>query len=236
MEQLKKIKTGVEGLDQMLNGGLIENRCYIVLGGPGSGKTIFSMQFLMEGAKKGEEGLFMALEENSTELRENMNVFGWDLKRIKVIDTSQELSGKWAIRVESVIAGPELSLNNIMSILKEYISKYNIKRVVIDSLTSLKVMQKTTADYRRSLLTIMKFLTTVGCTSLLTIETEGREVIMEEFLASGVIDLGFVEHGGEWLNAMRVKKMRGTPIDQHMRPMRITEKGIVVFASEILPR
>jgi KaiC/GvpD/RAD55 family RecA-like ATPase len=236
MMELKKIKTGVDGLDQMLNGGLIEGRSYIVSGGPGAGKTILSMHFLMEGAKNGEEGLFLALEESATELKENMSIFGWDLRRIKLIDTAQELSGKWAIRVDSVIAGPELTLANILSILKEYITKYNIKRVVLDSLTSYKVMQKTTVDYRRSLLTIMKFLSTAGCTSLLTIETGDKESVMEDFLASGVIELGFVERSGEWLNSVRVAKMRGMDMDRHIRPLRITDKGMVVFANETLLR
>ncbi len=237
MMELKRIKTGIDGLDQMLNGGLIEGRSYIVSGGPGTGKTILCMHFLMEGAKKGEEGLFLALEESATEMKENMSIFGWDLHRIKLIDTSQELSGKWAIRVDSVIAGPELTLANILSILKEYITKYNIKRVVIDSLTSYKVMQKTTVDYRRSLLTIMKFLSTAGCTSLLTVEIGNHEAVMEEFLASGVIEMGFVERSGEWLNSIRVSKMRGIDIDHHIRPLRITEKGgMVVFANETLLR
>lgn len=233
---LERIKTGIDGLDEMLNSGLIKNRSYIVVGGPGSGKTILSMHFLIAGAREGEEGLFLALEENGTELRENMSTFGWDFKRIKLIDTSQELSGKWSIRVDSVIAGPELTLNNMLSILKEYITKYNIKRVVIDSLTSFKVMQKSVTDYRRSILTLMKFLSTAGCTSMLTIEADGSDDLMEEFLASGAIEVGFVEHGGEWVNSIRIKKMRGMAIDQHIRPMKITSKGIVVFSNEVLPR
>ena len=233
---LDRISTGVEGLNAMLTGGLIQNRSYILIGGPGTGKTILSMHFLMEGAKNGEEGLFLSLEESASELKEDMGLFGWDLKRIKLIDTTQELSGKWAMRVESVIAGPELSLNNILSILKEYISKYSIKRVVIDSLTSFKVMQKSVVDYRRSILTLMKFLSTAGCTSMLTIESEDDDAIMEEFLASGVIKLDFVEHSGEWLNSIRVKKMRGTTYDQHTRPMKITDKGIMVFSNETLFR
>jgi len=232
---LKRVKTGIDGLDEMLNGGLIENRSYILTGGPGTGKTILSIHFLMQGAKQGEEGLFLSLEEPATELKEEMGLFGWDLRRIKLIDTTQELSGKWAMRVESVIAGPELTLNNILSILKEYISKYNIKRVVIDSLTSFKMMQKSSVDYRRSLLTMMKFLTTAGCTSMLTIEAEQHEILMEDFLASGTLELGFMEHKGEWLNSIRIRKMRGTSFDQHMRPMKITDKGIVVFSNESLP-
>lgn len=234
--ELTRVKTGIEGLDQMLKGGLIQNRSYIVVGGPGTGKTILSMQFLMEGARHGEEGLFVALEENGSELRENMSTFNWDLKRIKIVDTSQELSGKWIMRVESVVAGPELTLGNILTILKEYVNKYNIKRVVIDSLTSFKIMQRSSVDYRRAILTLMKFLSTVGCTAIMTVETDERDEIMEEFLASGAIELGFVEHSGEWLTFIRIKKMRGMSIDQHVRPMRINETGMVVFAKETLLR
>jgi KaiC/GvpD/RAD55 family RecA-like ATPase len=234
---LKRVTTGIEGLDKMLGGGLVQGRSYVLLGGPGSGKTILSMHFLMDGAKKGEEGLYIALEENSSELKENMSVFGWDLKRIKLIDTTQDLSGKWSMRIESVIGGPELTLNNILAVLKEYISKYNIKRVVVDSLTSFKLMQKTEVDYRRSILTLMKFLSTAGCTAVLTVENPDSNFkgsLMEEFLASGVIDVGFIEHTGEWLNSIRIKKMRGMAYDQHTRPMKITDKGVVIFSSETL--
>jgi KaiC/GvpD/RAD55 family RecA-like ATPase len=233
---LEKIKTGVEGLDAMLNGGLIKGRSYTVVGGPGTGKTILSMHFLMEGAKNGEEGLFMALEESASEIKENMALFGWDLRRIKLVDTTQDLSGKWSIRVDSAVAGPELTLNNILATLRDYITKYNIKRVVIDSLTSFKTMQKTEIDYRRGLLTLIKFLSTAGCSSILTIEDSDKDALMEEFLSSGVIELGFIEHSGEWLNSIRIKKMRGTSYDQHTRPMRITNKGIVVFSNESLFR
>ncbi|MDD5111189.1 MAG: ATPase domain-containing protein [Candidatus Altiarchaeota archaeon] len=232
--EIKKVRTGVEGLDKMLNGGLIENRSYIIVGGPGTGKTILSMQFLMEGAKSGEEGLFVSLEESGTELRDDMATFSWDLRRIKIIDSTQELSGKWALKVESVIAGPELTLTNLLTILREYISKYGIKRVVIDSLTSFKLMQKSPVDYRRACLTLMKFLNSVNCTALLTIEKEDHEPVMEEFLSSGVIELDFINHSGEWLNSIRVKKMRGMSMDQHVRPMKITDKGIVVFQNESL--
>ncbi|MBM3309798.1 MAG: hypothetical protein FJY77_06025, partial [Candidatus Altiarchaeales archaeon] len=148
----------------------------------------------------------------------------------------QDLSGKWSIKVDSAIAGPELTLNNILATLRDYINKYNVRRVVIDSLTSFKTMQKTGIDYRRGLLTLLKFLSTEGCTSILTIEDSDKEALMEEFLSSGVIQLDFVEHSGEWLNSIRIKKMRGSSYDQHTRPLKITNKGITIFSNESLFR
>jgi len=230
---MKKIPTGISGLDEMLNDGLIENRPYLIAGGPGTGKTILCMQFLMEGVRNNEKGLFIALEEQASELEENMSSFGWDLKRIKIVDTTQELStGMWMFRTDSVVSRPEFTLANLIGIIRDRLSTYQPKRIVIDSLTSVKMLNESSIESRRDLLSLINFLYRANCTTLLTTEIEDAETIMDEFLVSGVIKLHLIEREGDRVSAISIDKIRGSSFDRHIRPMKITNKGISVFPNE----
>ncbi|MEM2918443.1 MAG: ATPase domain-containing protein [Candidatus Altiarchaeota archaeon] len=230
---LKKIKTGIDGLDEMLHGGLIEGRPYVVCGEPGAGKTILCMQFLMKGVEEHERGLYVALEETAEQIKEDMSVFGWDTSKIKILETTRELgSDKWLIKVDNVISKPEFTLMNLMKVIKEKIDTYNPRRIVIDSITSIKMLSESEGELRRELLSLMEFLYKFGVTTLLTSESVNGEIHMEEFLASGVIKLHLLESKGEMINAISIEKIRGSDFDRHLRPMKITEKGIVVFPSE----
>lgn len=230
---MEKISTGIPGLDEMLHGGLISGRPYLIVGGPGAGKTILCMQYLMDGIAKNEKGLYVALEEQAQELSQDMVSFGWDLARVKVLDTMQDMaSGIWAIKTTGVISKPEFTLKNLIEAIRDILVTYKPKRVVIDSLTSIKMLYESQIEARRELLGLMNFLESSGCTSLLTSELQGPDILMEEFLASGVLKLHLIDTEGERLSAVSIQKIRGSSFDKHIRPMKITEKGIVVFPNE----
>jgi len=230
---MEKIKTGVDGLDEILYGGIIKGRPYLLAGGPGAGKTILCMQFLMEGIKSGEKGLFIALEEQADELKEDMALFGWNTDRVKIIDTIQDISsGSWTLKTSGSISKPEFTLSNLVNVIKEKIDVYKPERLVIDSLTSIKMLYESRVTARREMLGLINSLSRLGCTTLLTSESSGPETLMEEYLASGVIKLIAVEEKGERLNAVIIQKMRGSKFDSHIRPMKITDKGIIVYPDE----
>lgn len=231
---MDKIPTGIPGLDEMLEGGLIKGRPYLVCGGPGAGKTIFGMQFLLEGAEKRERGLFIALEESAEEIRQNMSEFGWNLHNIKLVDTYQDSSsGVWQIKSNHIMAKPELNLSNLINLVQDKIRNYKPSRIVLDSITTLSMLHDNRISARRDVLSLMNFLSKSGVTSILTSETINPEdTLMEEFLSSGVIKLVHLKHEGETLMALSIEKMRGSGFDRHMRPMKITEQGIVVFPME----
>lgn len=233
---MEKVKIGIAGLDHMLNGGLVARRSYLITGGPGAGKTILSMQFLLEGAANKEKGVYIALEERGAELIEDMGVFGWDLHNIKIIDTIQEPDTKtWSLRSDSVVSKPDMTLSNLVSMIEKKIETYNATRIVLDSITTIRMLYESEIAARKDILSLMNFLNTSGCTSLLTVESPLTDRIgMEEFLASGVIKLHMINKEGETVNAISVEKMRGMAFDKHMRPMKITNKGIEVFPSETL--
>ncbi|MCX6695154.1 MAG: AAA family ATPase [Candidatus Altiarchaeota archaeon] len=230
---MEKIKTGVPGLDEMLYGGIIKGRPYLVAGGPGTGKTTLCVQFLMEGLKNNEKALYLSLEEQADELKEDMALFGWNLDKIRVIDTSQDLStGVWSLRTVGLISKPEFNLKNLVNVIKEKIEDYGPQRVIIDSLTSVKMLYDDRMTARKEILGFMNVLSRLGCTTILTSESSGPDTLMEEFLACGVIKLFVIEEKGERLNALLIQKMRGSKFDNHIRPVKITDKGMIVYATE----
>jgi KaiC/GvpD/RAD55 family RecA-like ATPase len=227
------VSTGIAGLDEMLHGGIIGGRTYLITGGPGAGKTILCMQYLMEGVKQNEKGLYVALEEQAQELKDDMGAFGWDLQRIKILDTMQDMaSGVWALKTTGVITKPEFNLKSLIEAIRTILLSYKPKRMVIDSLTSIKMLYDSKTEARRELLGFINFLESTGCTTLLTSELEGPDILMEEFLTSGVLKIHMVESDGEKVSAVSIQKVRGTSFDKHMRPMKITDQGIVVFPKE----
>ncbi|MBU0762277.1 MAG: hypothetical protein KKD39_04575 [Candidatus Altiarchaeota archaeon] len=231
---MEKIKTGVEGLDDMLLGGLIPARSYLVVGGPGAGKTIFCIQFLMQGIKENKRCLYVALEEQADSLKVDMAELGWDISRIKILDTMQDISqGLWTLKTPGSIQKPPFSLKSLVESLKVIVTQYKPERMVIDSLTSVKMLYDSQQESRRELLGFINFLEKTGATTLLTSEfTSGSETVMEEFLSSGVIKLHLLDKDGERINAISIGKIRGSTFDKHMRPLKISENGIVVFPNE----
>lgn len=233
---MDRIKTGVPGIDEMLHGGLIPKRTYLVIGGPGAGKTIFSFQFLLQGLAENEKVLYVALEEQASQLKQDMAEFGWDISRIKMLDTMQSIfSGVWALKTAQVTK-PEFSLRTLVIALKQIIESYQPKRIVIDSLTSIKMLYEKEQMARRELLGFLNFLENTGCTTILTSELVGNETIVEEFLASGVIKMHLIQNSGEKIGAVSIEKMRGSSFDRHIRPLKITAKGVVVFPNEAVFR
>lgn len=225
VQGLRKIRTGIPGLDKMLNGGLIENRPYLVTGGPGAGKSIFVMQFLMQSVRKGEDALYITLEEPYDEIRENMALFGWDTRPVRILDVSPESGSK---------EGADMyNLSYLEEELRHELDRRNHKRVGLDSTSTLRMLEESTLGGRRRILSIMKLLTERECTSLIICETTDNSATMESYLARGVIRLYTTTTAGEKIRAIGIEKMRGTSFDEHIRPFTISDSGITVNSDEI---
>lgn len=221
---MRKIKTGIPGLDKMLFGGLIENRPYLVIGGPGAGKSILAMQFLMVSVNRGENSLYVTLEEPYNEIRQNMSNFGWNTSKVRILDVSPEGSE------EDIDA---YNLDYLTKELKNELELKSHKRVVFDSTSTLRLLDESDFKARRRISSIMKMLADAKCTSLLICEGETDELHMESFLARGVVKLYTTTVSGEKIRAIGIEKMRGTAFDEHIRPFSITNEGIQVAADEI---
>lgn len=232
---MRRVKTGIAGLDKMLLGGLIAGRPYVVAGPPGSGKTILGLHFLLQGIRDGISGLYISLSEPAEEIRDNMSAFGWDISKVRILDVTPEGgTGVWVLPADGIIESLRFNITNLNSLISKEITMYRIGNIVIDSITALKELCERDRDVRVDLLSLMNYLSEHKCTSLLISESKGGYLEVESFLGRGTIRLQTVFVEGKRKRSILIEKMRGTGFDEQARPMKITERGIEVFPSESL--
>jgi len=248
-----KIKTGTPGLDEMLDGGLIPGRTYIVSGASGTGKTTLAMQFLLEGAMHGERVLYIALDEPPNEVRKNMMNLGWDLATIQVFDATpdvmsydktpvrdvsteravtyfKELPDK--IRITSDRSPADISINTVQEMLKQEMKVRKYTRVVVDSLTSLRYFYIKTSEENASMISFFRLLSDLGVTTLATVQLpEIAKPDVEAHMARGEIRLQRWLDGRGLMRGVTIEKYRGSCHDSQLRSMKITADGIVVKLS-----
>jgi KaiC/GvpD/RAD55 family RecA-like ATPase len=241
-------ETGIKGLDDLLGGGLPKGRCVLVVGGPGSGKTIFAMQYLMNGAKKDERGLYITLDERPDHVKANMTSFGWDLDKLEsqgkilLLDaTPLRRTGRTISDVESHEVGlgvslPELTLNSLIRTVHKIVEEEGIQRIAVDPITSMILRYHELPKRRRAVLLFFDALINTQCTSVVTSELRtgalDRGFAVEEFLSQGVILLHTLVHEGNVIKAIQIEKMRGIPHDTQMRPYRIGKDGLEIFPKD----
>lgn len=221
---MERISVGSEGLDAMLGGGLLKGRPYLILGGPGAGKTILSMQFLLCGAKLNEKGMYVSLDEPISEIKQNMKILGWDVSKIHFFEAvPRPDTDTWHIG--------DFEIRNFIGTVRDEIEEKKLHRLVIDSLTTIALISGEKIIARKNVLTLLNFLAESGCTSLLLSESGSEEHIMDEYLARGVINLMTLRER-KIRRVIQVEKMRGTSFDEQLRPYTITKEGIVVYPKE----
>ncbi len=227
---MAKVTTGVEGLDHMLQGGLIGGRPYLVIGGPGSGKTTLAWSFLLEGALREDTGLYITLDEPADEIRINMARLGISDKLVKLSDFTPEISPSGG-RIE---AEYYLNIDAFLEKMLRLVNEFQPTRMVIDSLTTLKLIEPRPLQYRRTVLAIMRAVVLSNITTLLITEQRREDSEVECALARGVIELQMLEKRGVMTRGMKILKIRGSDFDHTTRPMKITEDGIEVYHFENL--
>lgn len=225
-------RTGLEGLDDILRGGLPRNRIFLLLGEPGSGKTTMALQFLLEGQKLGERGLYITLSETSDELKEVASSHGWDLTAINVFELSA-LQTELKDQGETTFFSPsEVELNRTTKVLLDQIEKHKPVRVVFDSLSEMRLMAETPLRYRRQILQLKQFFAGKNCTVLLLDDCAGAKSSDEqvESLAHGVMTLSKTSPDyGILRRQLRVEKMRGVKFREGNHDIIMETGGMVVF-------
>lgn len=241
---MMKVQTGIIGLDEMLVGGLTPGRSILVCGGPGSGKTIFGVQFLYNGITKyNENGLFVSLDEHPAHLRQNVAGFGWDLeklekkRRLAIIDASPIRYEEGEVRTGDLWIGKrDFTLLSLTEIIKAKVEEIKAKRLVIDPLATLTTLYQNVSEKRRIVIDLLEGISSLGTTNVVTTElratTLGRTVEPEEFLSHGVVVLHVFHEDRELIRALQVEKMRGIAHDPQIRPYEICNDGIVVYSKE----
>jgi len=232
---IERIQTGVAGFDQLIYGGLPSGRSYLVSGEPGTGKTIFSMQFLLEGLKKGESCIFISIDEKPDHIIEDCEALGWDIQSyldsglLNIIDITELFRGNKSA------TGDQIEINKIVNRIITYIKEIKPRRVVIDPIAPLIFSDNSIQDvieYIRS--TIFQLESIPKCTTLLTSyipvgSTKLSCFGIEEFAASGIIHLRLVSLNNKRVRVIGVRKMRSTRIDLSEYSFEILpERGVVL--------
>lgn len=237
-----KVKTAIPGLDELIEGGYVENDVILVTGGPGAGKTTFGVQYLVGGATTyNEPGVLVVMEETPARMIRDSWRFGWDIeklvgqKKIKIIYANPFKYTKFAKTSEGSPMSEIATSKNIGEIFQQIQAEVNAikaKRVFIDSITSLKLSTEP-SEARYIVSEFIKNLEYLDCTTLMTSEIYGGEAFsVEEYLSSGVIRLHVFRVGGSRMRAIEILKMRGVKHDDTLHPYEIQEKGIVVHPTE----
>jgi circadian clock protein KaiC len=236
-----KIQSGIDGLDAMLGGGFPEGKVVLVLGEPGTGKTILCSQYLHWGAvDKNENAVFIGMNEPKARLLMEMRELGIDFAdlektgRFTYVDATEVRRIPEQAKVGRIpVGGRELGLANLIDLMQESFEKQSPKRIVVDSISDLVFRFPDVEDRRSAVLDIVESLQSTGATCLMTGELlstgESRKLQPEEYLAEGVIMLRVVRKGARTL---QILKMRGSKIDTAPRPFIIKENGIEILSKE----
>jgi KaiC/GvpD/RAD55 family RecA-like ATPase len=224
----ERIPTGMPGLDRLISGGFITKSINLVEGGNGSGKTIFAMQYLIEGLKKGEAVLYVTFEEKKENFYENMKKLGWDLEKA-------EKSNKFTF-LEYSPEKIKMMLDEGGGSIESLVLRHKVKRLVIDSITSFNLLFDTELEKRTANMSLFDIIRKWECTTLLTvqhdpIQNEEENVSLLEFETDGTILLYFKKVKNKRQRFIEIVKMRGTNHSTDVHTLKI-EKGIKIGGSE----
>ena len=220
--QTERVNTGIPCLNELIGGGFVPQSQILLAGEAGTGKTIFSLQYLYTGALAGEQGLYITLDEPEVNLLWNMRNFGWDFDRL----AQEKAFSVYHINVFREGNVYE-KINSELEQIADEIDALGARRVVVDSITAFSVWTGDEHLLRLMMSSFLEMLRRKHCTSLLPCEAvhgEPSRFGVEDFLADSVIML----YSMPQLRAMSVRKMRGTKHDKAIHPYEITEKGIVI--------
>jgi len=246
----ENVATGIQGFDELTSGGLPKGRTILVVGGPGTGKTIFAAQFLYKGIyEQKENGVFVSLDESKDHFYSEMKHFGWDFKnaederKFAFIDATR--MSRVAMLKEQLykeetksLRGKQLSIDNLVEELQAKIHVINAKRIVVDTLAAIFKRFMDPVERRNAVVDLIESLSDLGVTTIVTTELGHlgleRSALEEEFLVHGVIMMQTLFSGGTTTRAIQVEKMRGVKTNPSLVPYTIDKDGIEVFPNMAL--
>ncbi|WP_457106222.1 ATPase domain-containing protein [Methylobacterium sp. P5_C11] len=223
------LSTGLEGLDDVLSGGLTRGRLYLLEGTPGTGKTTLALQFLLDGVAYGEKGLYITLSESADELRATAASHGWSLDGIEIYELVNEL-GLDPDSEQSVLHPSEVELGETVREVIDRVDDLKPDRVVFDSLSELRLLAQNPLRYRRQILALKQMFAARNCTVILL--DDGTADVQLHSIAHGVILLeqSQREFGAE-RRRLNILKMRGVKFRGGYHDFVLDTGGIVVFPS-----
>jgi len=227
----KTLSTGIAGLDDILRGGLARGFLYLIEGNPGAGKTTLALQFLIEGAKRGEKGLYISLAESEPELRHVAASHGMNLENVEICKISPpEIAGETGQQY-TVFQPAEVELADVLETILAKVRDICPSRVIIDSMSELRMLARDSLRYRRQVLSLKQFFEGQDCTTLLLDErfrdTPESQV---QTIAHGVISLEVLQRNyGITRRRLEVLKVRASSFREGYHDYVIVKGGVLVF-------
>ncbi len=225
------VSAGIAGLDDILRGGFPPCRLYLIEGNPGSGKTTLSLQFLMEGLRRGEPVLYVTLSETKRELLAVARSHGWSLEGIHIHEMQMSEKGLSADNQLTMFHPSELELGETTKMVLAEVERIQPRRVVFDSLSEMRLLAQSALRYRRQILGLKQFFIGRESTVLLLDDRTGPgEDLQLQSIVHGVIHLDkSVTNYGAQRRRLTVQKMRGVGFREGLHDYVIRRGGLEVF-------
>lgn len=225
--EVSRIHSGIEGLDEMMNGGIPQGNLVVLSGDPGSGKTVLCWEFIYDGiVTYNENAVYVSLEETEETIYSGALEFGWDLK--KLVD-----SGKLVI-----ITIELYDFERLKAAVEDNVKAVGAKRVVIDPGVIFRLFFDRELDARKRIVSLGKMLKAIGTTTIITneisLDNTSSLYGLEEYVADGVILLYHTKMKNRFIRSIAVLKMRNTEITEKLKPVKITDTGIKVLSKSEL--
>lgn len=224
---ISQISTGVEGLDELLKGGYIQNRIYLVTGEPGTAKTTLAMHFLQEGLANDETVLYIHGEESAEELKINAGQFGIDITAVEFLDLGPDSEFFTEDSSFDLVDSSDIDQERYTEVIHEAIEEIDPERVVIDPITQLRYLETSDYHYRKRILSFIRFLKKRGVTILATATLETNQTASADIrsLSDGVVTLSRVADG----RRIEVMKNRGVGQIEGDHGAEIRSSGLEVY-------
>ena len=236
--EVPRILTGITGIDDMLGGGIPEKGILLLCGGPGVGKTIFTLQYMMAAVERGEPCVYITLEEPMEKKTLNARAFGWDIEKAEAADMIATLDIYMVPHSQGVVEQIDRKRGKIQFSIEHEIEaavkRIGAKHIIIDPLTSLLIHESRSGKKRHLIGQLFDSIRRMNCTAIVTSEglPKVNEFYMEQFLSDGVVLLGKDMLEFKLIKTLRIDKMRGIDFDDQPRRYVITNRGFQVFNTE----
>ena len=221
-KKISRVKSGIVKFDKLIGGGFEPNSANLIIGGNGSGKTILAMQFLIEGIKKGENGLYITFEESKEDFYQNMSQIGWDLEKM-------EKTGKFNF-LEYSPEKIKMMLDEGGGAVESIVIKKKIKRMIIDSVSSFSMLFKEDSSKRQNINALFDIIKKWDCTTLLTFQSNSdknkEDASIVEVQSDSLTALRFDKVKGKRQRTIEILKMRGTDHSTDTYSFDIGKNGI----------
>ncbi|HVG43077.1 MAG TPA: ATPase domain-containing protein [Longimicrobium sp.] len=222
--------TGLPGLDEVLHGGLIPERAYLVRGGPGTGKTTLGLHFLIAGVAAGEKALLISLESSEGQLRADAATQGLDLQGIAFLDLSPTRDFFAENRSYDIFSAADVERDPTTKLIVDTVAELRPGRVFVDAVTTLRYLAPDAFQFRKQALSFLRYLVEHGATVLLS--SEPTETVPDDdlrFMSDGIVQLDVSPVHGVMRRSLAVTKLRGSDFEGGAHSIRLTGRGMEVY-------